>query len=148
MADLTHLDGKTLQTFTDQDVADFIKALDDIRKDNPAGVKALKSILDRRTDRDHLQQDPALALGLMLASDSDVQGQELVAAVKKAAESVDGIFESQQTLFKHIDLDLRESIKTLLDTQGKSLESIDGAALLDIFSDVDQELGPTTTKTA
>ncbi|MFB6989022.1 MULTISPECIES: type VII secretion system-associated protein [unclassified Streptomyces] len=143
MADLTHLDGKTLKTFTDHDVAEFIKALDDIRKDSNAGIKALKSILDGRTDPQHLQQDPALAIGLM-GKDDVVHGQSLVTAVKKAAGSVDAVFDSQHTLFKHIELDLQETIAKLLDTQGKSLESIDGASLLDIFSDVDKELGPTT----
>ncbi|MFD7530759.1 MULTISPECIES: type VII secretion system-associated protein [unclassified Streptomyces] len=143
MADLTHLDGKTLKAFAEHDITDFQTALDKIRKDDPNGLKALKSILDGRTTPGTLQQDPALAIGLM-GTDDSVHGQSLVAAVKKAAGSVDEIFESQQTLFKHIKSDLLTTIEKLLSTQGKSLESIDGAALLDIFSDVDKELSPTT----
>ncbi|MFF2326493.1 MULTISPECIES: type VII secretion system-associated protein [unclassified Streptomyces] len=144
MADLTHLDGKTLQAFTDHDIADFLKDLLDIRKDSPVGVKSLKTILDNVPDAGHLKQNQVLAIGLMAADDT-VHGKSLIDAVQKAAGSIDDILLSQHTLFTDISKDLQETITTLLETQGKSLDSIDGAALLDIFADVDKELPGTKT---
>lgn len=148
MADLTHLDSTGLQTFVDNDVDSFLKELDAIRKDDPAGVLALQSILLGRPTAATLQENPILAIGLM-GGDDTVSGASLIARVKDSAQSVDDIFSAQKTLFKDIDTDLRETIKTLLETQGSSLTSIDGQSLLDVFSDVDGELGGggTTTTT-
>jgi hypothetical protein len=140
MADLTHLDSKGLQTFVDNDVDGFMNELEAIRKDDPAGVRALQSILAGRTTPDTLQENQVLAIGLMAADDS-VNGSSLISKVKDSAQSVDDIFVSQKTLFKDVDRDLRETIKTLLKTQGTNLSSIEGEKLLDIFSDVDGDLG-------
>ncbi|MET8635066.1 type VII secretion system-associated protein [Streptomyces sp. NPDC004096] len=142
MADLTHLDSRGLQAFLDGDVADFVTALEQIRKDDPAGAQALKSLLDGRNTPDTLQENPFLAIGLMAGTD-DVHGASLISKVKDEAQSVDDIFAAQRTLFKDIDSDVRETIRTLLKTQGSSLTSIDGEKLLDIFSDVDSDLSDT-----
>lgn len=146
MADLTHLDSTGLQTFVDNDVDSFLKELDAIRKDDPAGVLALQSILLGRPTAATLQENPILAIGLM-GGDDTVSGASLIARVKDSGQSVDDIFVAQKTLFKDIDTDLRETIKTLLETQGSSLTSIDGQSLLDVFSDVDGELGGGGTTT-
>ncbi len=63
MADLTHLDSRGLQAFLDGDVADFITALEQIRKDDPAGAQALKSLLDGRNTPDTLQENPSWPSG-------------------------------------------------------------------------------------
>ncbi|MEU8588763.1 type VII secretion system-associated protein [Streptomyces sp. NPDC048664] len=142
MADLTHLDKAGMQAFVNGDLADFITAIDKIRKDDPAGARALKSLLDGRNTADTLQENPFLAIGLMAGSD-DVHGASLITKVKAMAQSVDDIFGSQKTLFKDIDTDVRETIRTLLATQGDNLGSIDGEKLLDVFSDVDGDLSDT-----
>ncbi|MET8783647.1 type VII secretion system-associated protein [Streptomyces sp. NPDC004589] len=110
--------------------------------DDPAGAQALKSLLDGRNTPDTLQENPFLAIGLMAGTD-DVHGASLISKVKDEAQSVDDIFAAQRTLFKDIDSDVRETIRTLLKTQGSSLTSIDGEKLLDIFSDVDSDLSDT-----
>jgi hypothetical protein len=142
MADLTHLDSPGLQAFVDGDLADFITELEKIRKDDPAGAQALKSLLDGRNTPGTLQENPFLAIGLMAGGD-DVHGATLISKIKDMAQSVDDIFGAQKTLFKDIDSDLRETIRTLLKTQGSNLTSINGEKLLDIFSDVDSDLGDT-----
>ncbi|TXC99886.1 type VII secretion system-associated protein [Streptomyces sp. ISID311] len=140
MPDLTHLDAHAVQTFIDNDVSDFMSALEKIRKDDPGGVRALKSILDGTATVDTLDENQILAIGLM-AGDDSLHGQNLIKAVQTVATSVDEILATQGTLFKDIDRDLRRTVKTLLDTQGSSLASIDGEKLLDVFSNVDSDLG-------
>ncbi|MFB7054891.1 type VII secretion system-associated protein [Streptomyces vinaceus] len=142
MPDFTHLDSASLTAFADHDLASFISALTAIRKDaEGSGIQALKSILDGRTTPETLQQNSVLAIGLMAGGDQ-VHGQSLIAAIKAAAESVDTVLGDQQDLFKDIDRDLRDTIRTLLATQGSSLNSISAADFLDAFADVDQGLGP------
>ncbi|MGW3622028.1 type VII secretion system-associated protein [Streptomyces sp. NPDC000880] len=139
MADLTHLDAKSLQTFLDVDVAAFIEELKKIRQDDWAA--ALKSILEGKVTSSTLQQNPILALGLMASGQNDpVFGAGLINAVKADAQSFDDVLAFQQQLFKDIDKDLQTTIETLLKTQGASLESIDGEKLLDPFSDVENDL--------
>ncbi|MFD3944801.1 type VII secretion system-associated protein [Streptomyces sp. NPDC058579] len=141
MPDLTHLDSATLRTFADQDLAAFLTALAAIRKDSQGTeIRALKSILDGRTYPNTLQQNPVLGIGLMAADDA-VHGLSLIANVRKAAESVDNVFADQEDLFEDIDRNLRETLRTLLNTQGSSLMSIDAAEFLDVFADVDDSLG-------
>ncbi|MFF7361761.1 type VII secretion system-associated protein [Streptomyces sp. NPDC008125] len=144
MADLTHLDSAGLQRFKDNDIADFIADLKAIGKDE-AGVRALHSIVKGITTPEHIDENPVLAIGLM-AGDETVSGSSLVTVVKTAAEAIDEIFDAQSTLFGDIDRDLGETIRTLLKTQGASLTSIDGEKLLDIFSDVDTDLGGGSTE--
>jgi hypothetical protein len=140
MADLTHLDKAALQAFVDGDLHDFISQLTAIRQDDPNGAWALRSLVEGETTPTTLQQNPILAIGTM-AGDDTAKGQTLIAKIKTNATAVDKVLKDQGTLFGDIDSDLRETITTLLNTQGGSLESIAGAKLLDIFSDVDGDLG-------
>ncbi|MFE3270746.1 type VII secretion system-associated protein [Streptomyces sp. NPDC059215] len=140
--DLTHLDAKSLRAFVENDVASFKKELDAIRKDDPSGVRALQSIVLGRTTPETLQENQVLGIGL-LGSDDLVNGKSLVTKITDFAKSVDDILLAQTKLFEDIDDDLRETIKILLKTQSGSLESISGEKLLDIFSDIDEDLaGP------
>lgn len=140
MADLTHLDGPALQAFLDGDLHDFTTALTAIRKDDPNGVRSLKGLLDGETTADTLQEAKFLAIGAMAADDT-VHGAALLKQLTASAQAVDTVFDKQGKLFKDIEADLRQTIKTLLKTQGTSLDSIDGAKLLDIFSDLDADMG-------
>lgn len=146
MADLTHLDGAALKRFLDNDLDDFVEALKAIRKDSTAdsgGVRALKSIVDGRTTPDTLQQSQALTIGT-LGTDDSTHGKTLLTAVTDAAGTVDTVFGSQQNLFGDISRDLKQTITTLLDAQGSSLHSIGAEQLLDVFSDVGDDLSEDT----
>jgi hypothetical protein len=140
MADLTHLDGPALQRFVDNDLADFLTALKAIRRDSTAddgGIRALRSIVDGATTPDSLQQSQALAIGSMGADDF-LHGKSLLTAATGAAKSVDGVFAQHVDLFGDIERDMKQTIRTLLNTQGSSLQSIDAERMLDVFSDVDE----------
>ncbi|KUN29798.1 hypothetical protein AQJ23_03370 [Streptomyces antibioticus] len=140
MADLTHLDGPALQRFVDNDLADFIDALKAIRKDSAAdngGVRALRSIVNGATTPETLQQSQALSIGQMGTGDT-MHGEALLTAATGAAHSVDAVFEQHVNLFGDIDRDMKQTIRTMLNTQGSTLQSIDGEKFLDLFSDVDE----------
>ncbi|MFE6904678.1 type VII secretion system-associated protein [Streptomyces sp. NPDC057717] len=136
---LTQLDTQALKSFIQNDLTDFLRDLDTIRKDDPSGVQALYSILAGRNTPDTLGENLILGIGLM-AGDDNVFGQSLISKIKDSGQGIDDIFVSQKTLFKDIESDLQDTIDTLLKDQKGSLASIDGAKLLDIFSDVDGDL--------
>ncbi|MET8942582.1 type VII secretion system-associated protein [Streptomyces sp. NPDC004542] len=144
MTDLTHLDSAQLKAFLDEDVATFIKGLKEIRQDLPGGestsVRALSSLVEGLTTPSTLNQNPVLAIGTMAADDL-VFGKALVTKLTGIAKSADDIFLAQQTLFQDLKRDLQTTLDTLLKNQGDSLIAIDAEKLLDIFADVDSDLG-------
>ncbi|MDQ0765440.1 type VII secretion system-associated protein [Streptomyces canus] len=136
MADLTHLDANGLQTFVDNDVADFIDALKRIREDD-SDVKSVHSaVAGYDSSDDEVGRNKFLVIG-GLNTDAEPQGKALIDAVTSAAKGIDEFFSAQQSLFKNIDSDLRETIKTLLKTQQESLAGIKAQELLDVFSNLD-----------
>ncbi|MGP2438313.1 type VII secretion system-associated protein [Streptomyces sp. JW3] len=144
MADLTHLDSEALKNFRNNDVADFIDALLEIRKDK-AGVRSLKNLVAETGTGSASGAAKILRIGLMGGGDTEdpTGGGALVTALKTQATSLDDIFTSQKTLFDDIDDALGETITTLLKTQGDSLTSIDGEKLMDIFDTVDDDMSGT-----
>ncbi|WP_406841737.1 type VII secretion system-associated protein (plasmid) [Streptomyces sp. AHU1] len=144
MTNLTHLDAKTLQSFMDHDLSDFITALKNIRLDQPFGARALKSLLEGIGTPDTLQENTILGIGLMAADGASVKGSALIKAVTNGAQSIDTVLERQGKVFNEIHNDLIETISTLLKTQGTSLDSLEDSKFLDVFSDVNRDLGPGT----
>ncbi|MGW0855109.1 type VII secretion system-associated protein [Streptomyces sp. NPDC002690] len=153
MGNLTQLDGKSLQTFIDTELKDFVTQTENIRRDKtdssdgrPPG-RALKSLIDGATTPETLQQNQFLALGPM-AGDQLTHGKSLIEATTKSATSIDGILDAQQRLFKDIDRDFRETLKIMGNTLGDNLTEINAQKLLDIFEDVDGDMSPSSsTKT-
>jgi len=147
MADLTHLDSTALKNFKNNDVADFISDLLDIRKDK-AGVRSLKNLVAETGEGSAAGAAKILRIGLMNGGDSKdpVGGATLVEALKTQAGALDKILTGQKTLFDDIDSAIEETITTLLKTQGDSLASIDGEKLMDIFGTVDSDMSGTDSK--
>jgi hypothetical protein len=148
VADLTQLNADTLKKFNDNDVADFITDLNNIRHDDPNGGMALKSLIEGRETAANPSANSFLTIGGM-TSDDTVFGSSLLKALTGAASAVDGVFTTQQTLFGDIHTDLGTVISTLLNTQGSNLGSIDGQKFLDPFTTVDGDLsGANSSSTA
>jgi hypothetical protein len=141
MADLTHLDANALRTFKNNDVADFISSLLEIRKDK-AGVRSLKNLIAETGENSAAGAAKILRIGLMAGGDSTdpVGGAALVEALKTQGTGQDKILTDQKTLFDDIDDALDETITTLLKNQGDSLTSIEGEKLMDIFGTVDDDM--------
>ncbi|MFE4453472.1 type VII secretion system-associated protein [Streptomyces sp. NPDC056796] len=153
MGNLTHLDGKSLQTFIETDLKDFVTQTQNIRNDKPdtsdgrpAG-RALKSLIDGSTTPETLQQNQFLALGPMVANDL-THGKGLIEATTRSAKSIDGILEAQQRLFRDIERDFRQTLKVMGATQSDNMTEINAQKMLDIFEDVDNDLGPSGSKSA
>jgi len=146
MGNLSHLDGKSLQTFIDTELKDFVTQTENIRKDAAPGSdhpgRALKSLINGEADPDTLNQNQFLALGPMVGDDSLTHGKPLVEAATKSAKSIDGILENQQRLFRDIERDFRETLKIMGATQNDNITKIKAEKLLDIFEDVDHDLTP------
>ncbi|MEU8543816.1 type VII secretion system-associated protein [Streptomyces sp. NPDC048717] len=140
MGGLSHFDGKSLQTFIDTELHDFVTATQNIRQDDTAGAgRALKSLVENQTTPQTLQQNQFLAIGPMTADDL-THGKSLVEGVTKSATSIDKILADQERLFRDIERDFRQTLKVIGNTQSDSLTEIDGQKALDIFEDVDGDL--------
>ncbi|MGW0812780.1 type VII secretion system-associated protein [Streptomyces viridiviolaceus] len=146
MGNLSHLDGKSLQTFIDNDIKDFLTKTEEIRRDRDTGdakfpVRALKSLVDGETTPETIGQNQILALGPM-ANDDTTHGKSLIEAVKGAAKSIDEILERQQRIFRDIDRDFRQTLKLMGSTQNDNLSEIKGDKMLELLEDVDNDMGP------
>ncbi|MFJ2261089.1 type VII secretion system-associated protein [Streptomyces sp. NPDC087844] len=142
MADLTHLDAGSVTQFADNELQTF---LGDIRKmrhdtsDEPP-VEALFTIYSALSATPNKQ----LAIGPMGAAGT-VHGDALRTNLVSLADTVDGVFVKQQKLFGDMDMDLRDTVTTLLNTSGASLQSINGSRFISALADVGQDLGGSTT---
>ncbi|MFJ3672575.1 type VII secretion system-associated protein [Streptomyces sp. NPDC090106] len=153
MGKLTHLDGKSLSSFIETELKDFVEQTKNIRQDKtdsgdarPPG-RALKSLVDGTTTPETLQQNQFLALGPMV-SDGLTHGKNLIEATTKSAKSIDGILEAQERLFRDIDRDFRQTLKLMGNTQSDNIAEINAEKFLDIFEDVDNDLSPTSTSSS
>lgn len=147
MGNLSHLDGKSLQTFVDHDIKDFLTKTEEIRRDKDAGggnhpVRSLKSLIDGESTPETIGQNQFLALGPMVGDDLS-HGKGLIAAVTASAKSIDEILERQQRIFNDIDRDFRQTLKLMGSTQSDNITEIDGEKLLELFEDVDNDMSPT-----
>ncbi|MFJ4622377.1 type VII secretion system-associated protein [Streptomyces sp. NPDC088812] len=150
MGDLSHLDGQSLQRFIDTDLKEFLTQTEDIRKDKDSGdanrpVRALKSLVDNEATADTLNQNQFLALGPMVSDATTTHGKGLIDALARSAKSIDTVLADQQRLWQDIDRDFREVIKAIGDRQSDNLTEIDAQKALDLFADVDDDLGGSNT---
>ncbi len=146
MGDLSHLDGKSLQTFIDNDIRDFLAKTEEIRRDKDFGdgtypVRALRGLVAGETTPDTIGQNQILALGPM-ANDDTTHGKGLIEALKNAAQSIDEILERQRRIFLDIDRNFRQTLKLMGTTQNDNLTEIEADKLLELLEDVDNDMGP------
>lgn len=138
------LDKAGLQAFLDDRVVPFTEQIRKIQLDDPTLGPSMGTLLgESDLDYDSAEFDSygsgrPLSIGMMLKEDYlHGKGADLNKAVGKSAEDLVAIFEEQQKLFGDIEENLKDTISTLLSTQGDNLTSIEGQELLDIFEDVD-----------
>lgn len=141
-----NLDKAWLENFLNHDILNFRNELTKIVQDGiaPSGeiVPALANLVPEGPIPEGWPTGAArpLAIGAM-ATDDRTNGKALVAAIIELIKAIDVILTNQKTLFDDIDDNLRTSIDKLFKTQGDNLTKIDGDKLLDIFDDVDDDLG-------
>ncbi|MEU3521807.1 type VII secretion system-associated protein [Streptomyces sp. NPDC006654] len=129
MTDLTKLNAPALQAFIDHDVAQFARDISDLRTSNDS----------RRSLYDTANASDVFVLG-NLAGDSDTAAKNVVTNTVAAAKAIDGVLNRHSTAFADLDRNLRSVITTMLKTQGKSLQDVDGQKFLTAIKDYDGDM--------
>lgn len=129
MTDLTKLNAPVLQSFIDNDVAQFRNDIVALRTSNDS----------RRSLYDTANASDVFALG-NLAGDSDTAGKNVVSNTVAAAKAIDAVLNRHSTAFVDLDRNLRDVITTMLKTQGKSLQDVDGQKFLTAIKDYDGDM--------
>ncbi|MFJ5266790.1 type VII secretion system-associated protein [Streptomyces sp. NPDC088387] len=124
MPNLTKLDAAGLQAFIDGDLVPFLNRLKELR----APGQTPPSLFDVST------MPRPLLLGNM-NSDSDTGGDNVVKNAKTAATAIDTVLNKHVSAFQDLELELRNVITTMLNTQNTSLTDIDGQKFLSAIDD-------------
>ncbi|GGZ00863.1 type VII secretion system-associated protein [Streptomyces poonensis] len=142
-----NLDKAWLENFLNDDVKDFLSALEKIMADGTVGGEEIPALYNLLPEGQH---GPGVLPGAKLPltiggmeTDTETNGQHLTTAVKELITAIHTILENQKLLFESIEDGLADSIDELFKTQGENLEKIDGEKLVDIFSEVDEYLSGT-----
>ncbi|MFF0220949.1 type VII secretion system-associated protein [Streptomyces sp. NPDC004629] len=135
MADLSHLDKTSLQSFIDGDLATFIGDLKQILEGDPS----MRDMADGITTEETVGAISAgkpIMMGLIDADDL-TSGSSFADALATNIETVVNVLLGQQDTFDEIDDALRTTVKELFKAQGDNLGKI-GA---DKFSEILSETG-------
>ncbi|MGW3957597.1 type VII secretion system-associated protein [Streptomyces sp. NPDC004752] len=135
MADLSHLDKTSIQSFIDGDLATFIEDLKQILEGDPSMRDLADGITTEKTVG-AISAGKPIVMGTIDADDL-VSGASFADALAKNIETVVNVLLGQQDTFDEIDDALRTTVKELLKTQGDNLGKI-GA---DKFSEILSETG-------
>jgi hypothetical protein len=142
MADLTHLDATSLTQFADNEVQTIVAELKKIRQDtaDTPPVQALYTIASTLSSAPNKQ----LTIGQMGAT-TTVHGDSLRTSLVDLATAIDKVYVKHRELFDDMDTNIRDTVRTLLNTSGASLESINSQQFISALADVGQDLGGSTT---
>lgn len=142
MADLTHLDATSLTQFADNEVQTFIAELTKTRRDtaDTPPVESPYTIASTLSSAPNRQ----LTIGQMGATGT-VHGDSLRTNLVALATAIDKVYVKQQKLFADMDTNLRDTVRTLLNTSGAALDSINSQRFISAMADVGHDLGGSTT---
>ncbi|MFJ4895958.1 type VII secretion system-associated protein [Streptomyces sp. NPDC088788] len=151
-SDKVVLDKGWMKNFIDTEIEDFRTAIDKISKDgryegnhwnehnDSYDIEDVRAVgnLSKYGNVDADNQVP-LALGALVGKDG--MGADLVKAVLDAAKQLNDVVLDQKKLFDDIEDALRETMDTLLNTEGESLDKIDGDKFItSVFEDVSDDI--------
>ncbi|MFE0489230.1 type VII secretion system-associated protein [Streptomyces griseoaurantiacus] len=141
------MDKAGLQAFLETRVLPFQEELRRITVDDPVLGPAMSTLI-RKSDITSKQEFDAygsqrpLAVGQMVKAENlHGKGETLSQSIGKTAEQLLEVYEEQTKLFKDVVDNLHTTIDTLFTAQAKSLTDIDGQDFLDVFEDVQTDLG-------
>ncbi|MFI1330682.1 type VII secretion system-associated protein [Streptomyces sp. NPDC020845] len=144
MAEPIQLDKAWMEHFINVDVHDFQAELKKILKDK-GDIPALGSLKSENPHDWKGADIPSgtklpLTIGAMTEEEELTNGSHIHKTLKQLIDQILGMIEDQQKLFDDIEDNLRETVNTLLKTQGDNLGKIDGEKILDPLEDVDDDL--------
>ncbi|MER8223583.1 type VII secretion system-associated protein [Streptomyces sp. NPDC094143] len=145
-----HLDRKWLERFLNDEVIPFRQKLEALLEDDPStGIPSMWKLIGGVVDPETLDEVKPLAIG-QLAGDDRYAGKSLNDKVRMSAQSIHETVKQQVELFKAVEVNIRQVIDELFDTQNQSLAKIDGRDFLDQLEDVQDIInssgGPDATK--
>ncbi|NBM15786.1 type VII secretion system-associated protein [Streptomyces sp. GC420] len=139
-----NLDKAWLENFLNTDVRLFLGEIKKIMADGTVGGEVIPTLYNLLPAGEHgAGVLPGAALPLTIGGmlkDGETNGANLDKAITELITAVHTVYKDQKLLFESIEDGLEETLEKLFKTQGENLEKIDGEKLLDIFSDVDQNL--------
>ncbi|MFJ3671522.1 type VII secretion system-associated protein [Streptomyces sp. NPDC090106] len=141
MADLTHLDASQLTSFVDHELTAFGGDLTRIRNDT-ADQPPIESLFTIHSALS-ATPDKQLAIGPMGAAGT-VHGDALRTNTVALMKNVDQVFVKQKKLFNDMERDLRDTVTTLLNASGSSLQAVATDRFISSMADVGQDLGGTS----
>ncbi|WP_327237875.1 type VII secretion system-associated protein [Streptomyces sp. NBC_01317] len=139
MAEVTVLDSAFLKKFISDHIEPFVGTLEGIVKYSPTEGEAISYIADGRSTTT-LSTTKPLIIGNM-AAEKEGAGGKLNGVIQAEAVEIVRIIEEQTVLFEDFEEALRETIKQLEKTQGATLQGITPEEFMDVFEDVDSDLG-------
>ncbi|MFE6826203.1 type VII secretion system-associated protein [Streptomyces sp. NPDC057690] len=141
MADLTHLDASQLTSFVDHELTTFSGDLTKIRNDtaDQPPVESLFTIHSALS----ATPDKQLTIGPM-GTAGTVHGDALRTNTVALMKNVDQVFVKQKKLFNDMERDLRDTVTTLLNASGSSLQAVATDRFISSMADVGQDLGGTS----
>ncbi|MFE7972507.1 type VII secretion system-associated protein [Streptomyces shenzhenensis] len=133
MADLSHLDKASIQSFIDGDLATFVEDLKQILE----GDLSMRDLADGITTEKTVGAVTAgkpLMMGTIDADDL-TSGSSFADALAKNIEAVVTILLGQQDTFDEIDEALQTTVNELFKAQGDNLGSIEADKFSEVLSD-------------
>lgn len=133
MADFSHLDKASIQSFIDGDLATFIQDLKTIFE----GDLSMRDLMDGVTTEDTIgavSPGKPLMMGRMDADDL-TNGSSFADALSTNMDTTVNILTAQQDTFGDIDESLRTTLTELFKAQGDNLGSIEADKFTEIVSD-------------
>ncbi|MEU5095715.1 type VII secretion system-associated protein [Streptomyces sp. NPDC020996] len=137
---VTVLDSTFLKNFINNHIDGFRKELENILKDSPTAGPAISFIADSISTTT-IDASKPLVVGLMAGQNSAAGGDALNKVIQTGAGEVVRILEDQTILFEDLEQALWDTIDELAKAQGKNLEHITADDFMDLFEDVDSDLG-------
>ncbi|MYV51683.1 type VII secretion system-associated protein [Streptomyces sp. SID3212] len=138
MAEVTVLDSAFLKKFISDHIEPFVGTLEGIVKYSPTEGEAISYIADGRSTTT-LSTTKPLIIGNMAGEKA--AGGKLNGVIQAEAVEIVRIIEEQTVLFEDFEEALRETIKQLEKNQGSTLQAITPEEFMDVFEDVDSDLG-------
>ncbi|MEU6605414.1 type VII secretion system-associated protein [Streptomyces shenzhenensis] len=133
MADLSHLDKASIQSFIDGDLATFVEDLKQILE----GDLSMRDLADGITTEETVGAVTAGKPIMMGTIDADdlTSGSSFADALAKNIEGVVTILLGQQDTFDEIDEALQTTVNELFKAQGDNLGNIEAGKFSEILSD-------------
>ncbi|MET9481584.1 type VII secretion system-associated protein [Streptomyces sp. NPDC006638] len=138
MAEVTVLDSAFLKKFISDHIEPFVGTLEGIVKYSPTDGEAISYIADGRSTTT-LSSTKPLIIGNMAGEKA--AGGKLNGVIQAEAAEIVRIIEEQTVLFEDFEEALRETITQLEKNQGSTLQAITPEEFMDVFEDVDSDLG-------